>query len=235
MAKIFICYRREDSKGPAQWIYNNLVDHFGSESVVFDVDTIPLGTDFRKYLNKEVNKCDILLAVIGDQWKEILKQRLDEPNDFVRIEIQAALYREIPVVPILVGSTPMSSEKDLPQELAGLSYVQLKRYPGMMCKNSSKSSMKGKAPISTVCQPKPNGNMPAVRERPLSFHLETMKDSPENMLGLGKILTIKRIRQGLKSPIVGIFTICTATCMKWWRMTGTEITMRLLLMSELGF
>ena len=55
---------------------------------------------------------------------EILKQRLDEPNDFVRIEIQAALERNIPVVPILVGRTSVPSEKDLPQELAGLSYKQ---------------------------------------------------------------------------------------------------------------
>ena len=93
MPKIFLCYRREDSKWPAQRIYNNLADHFGPESVVFDIDTIPLGADFREYLNKEVSKCDILLAVIGDQWLEILKQRLDQPNDFVRIEIQAALKK----------------------------------------------------------------------------------------------------------------------------------------------
>ena len=104
MPKIFICYRREDSQWPAQLIYNNLVDHFGSESVVFDIDTIPLGADFRKFLNMEVSKCDILLAVIGgDRWLEILNQRLAEPNDFVRIELQAALEREIPVVPDSCG------------------------------------------------------------------------------------------------------------------------------------
>ena len=107
-----------------QWIYNNLIDHFGSESVVFDIDTIPLGADFREYLNKEVRNCDILLAVIGDQWLEILKKRLDQPNDFVRIEIQAALERDIPVVPILVGRESVPSEKDLPPELAKLSYKQ---------------------------------------------------------------------------------------------------------------
>ena len=124
MPKIFICYRREDSQWPAQWIYNHLAGHFGSESVVFDIDTIPLGTDFREYLNQEVSKCDILLAAIGDQWLEILNQRLDEPKDFVRIEIQAALEREIPVVPILVGRRSVPREKDLPPELAKLSYKQ---------------------------------------------------------------------------------------------------------------
>jgi len=124
MVKIFLSYRREDSKWPTQWIYNDLADHFGPESVAFDIDTIPLGTDFREYLNQEVSKCDILLAVIGDQWLEILNQRLDQPNDFVRIEIQAALKREIPVVPILVGSKSVPSEKELPPDLAKLSYKQ---------------------------------------------------------------------------------------------------------------
>jgi hypothetical protein len=67
MAKIFIRYRREDTEYPALLIYQKLVDHFGKESVVFDVDTMPLGTDFRKYPNNQVSECDILLAVIGDQ------------------------------------------------------------------------------------------------------------------------------------------------------------------------
>jgi flagellar biosynthesis GTPase FlhF len=124
MPKVFICYRREDSAYPAHQIYTILTQHFGSESVVFDVDTIPLGIDFRKYLNKQVSKCDILIAVIGDKWMENLKQGLDKPNDFVRIEIQAALKREIPVVPVLVGKATMPDEENLPPELGGLAYMQ---------------------------------------------------------------------------------------------------------------
>ncbi len=124
MSKIFLCYRREDSSWPAQSIYDNLVRHFGSESVVWDVDTIPLGLDFREYLNKEVSRCDILLALIGDKWVEILQQRLDQPNDFVRIEIQAALERKIPVVPVLVDKALMPIEENLPKELGELAYRQ---------------------------------------------------------------------------------------------------------------
>ncbi|MGD8446906.1 MAG: hypothetical protein PVI42_19555 [Desulfobacterales bacterium] len=105
-------------------MYRSLVDHFGSESIVFDIDAIPLGADFREYLNQEVSKCEILLAVMGDQWLEILKQRLDQPNYFVRIEIQAALKRGIPVVPILVGKKSVPNEKDLPPKLTKLSYRQ---------------------------------------------------------------------------------------------------------------
>ena len=122
MTKIFISYRRDDSAYVAQRIYSELIDHFGSESVIFDVDTIPFGTDFRKYLNNEVGKCDIFLTVIGNQWMDILEQRLNEPNDFVRIEVQAALEREIPVVPVLVGKASVPIEKDLPPELAKLAY-----------------------------------------------------------------------------------------------------------------
>jgi formylglycine-generating enzyme required for sulfatase activity len=124
VAKIFICYRRDDSAYPAHQIYRDLSNHFGSESVVLDVDNILLGTDFREYLNKQVSKCDILLAVIGDQWIEILKQRLDEPNDYVRVEIQAALESDIPVVPVLVGKASVPDEKNLPPELVKLAYKQ---------------------------------------------------------------------------------------------------------------
>ncbi len=62
MSKVFICYRREDSAYPAHQICGELKNHFGSESVVFDVDDIPLSADFREYLNEQVSKCDILLA-----------------------------------------------------------------------------------------------------------------------------------------------------------------------------
>jgi formylglycine-generating enzyme required for sulfatase activity len=99
-----------------------LRDHYGSDEVVLDVDTIPLGIDFRKYLNEQVSTCDILLAIIGDHWLEILNQRINDPKDFVRIEIQAALDRDIPVVPILVGNKPVPTDNDLPPELEGLAY-----------------------------------------------------------------------------------------------------------------
>jgi hypothetical protein len=124
LAKIFICYRREDSAYPAHQIHDALTNHFGSESVIFDVHSIPYGIDFREYLKEEVSKCDIFLAVIGDQWIDILKQRLDEPNDFVRIEIQVALGMEIPVIPILIGKAAMPIEKHLPPEFSEIAFMQ---------------------------------------------------------------------------------------------------------------
>ncbi len=124
MPKIFICYRREDSAWPAQVIHEKLEGHFGSDTVIIDIDNIPMGTDFREYLNRQVSKCDIFLAVIGDHWMKALEQRLDDADDFVRIEIQTALERKIPVVPILVGETSVPSKKKLPEKIEKLAYMQ---------------------------------------------------------------------------------------------------------------
>jgi formylglycine-generating enzyme required for sulfatase activity len=124
MPKIFISYRREETGYPAQHIYEKLVDRFGKDSVVFDVDTIPPGADFRDYINKEVGKCDIMLAIMGNHWIELLEQRTNEPRDFVRIEIQSALDRKIPVVPVFTENAQVPREKDLPPELRDLVYKQ---------------------------------------------------------------------------------------------------------------
>jgi hypothetical protein len=130
MPNIFISYRRDDSIDAAGRIYDRLVDHFGSESVFMDMESIPVGIDFRQYLQNDVNRCDVLLAVIGHGWLEARypegplagQRRLDNPDDFVRIEIQTALARGIAVVPVLVGRAAMPIEKDLPDELKELAF-----------------------------------------------------------------------------------------------------------------
>jgi len=65
MAKIFISYRRDDSPWPTGRIYDRLKDRFGPENVFFDVDSIPLGVDFREHLDEKIKACDLVLAVIG--------------------------------------------------------------------------------------------------------------------------------------------------------------------------
>src|SRR5262249_51959035 len=88
---IFISYRRQDSGDVTGRIYDRLVQQFGREAIFKDVDSIPLGVDFRGVLDKAVGKCNLLLAVIGRQWigsqNESGARRLDDPRDFVRIEI----------------------------------------------------------------------------------------------------------------------------------------------------
>jgi len=130
MPKIFISYRREDSEHVAGRIYDRLAPHFGRDNVFLDIDAIPFGVDFREYLDQAVGQCDVLLAIIGKQWLDIRHKeglrggtrRLDDPADFVRIEILSALIRKIPVIPVLVGRATMPGEQDLPEQLRGLAY-----------------------------------------------------------------------------------------------------------------
>ena len=124
MPQIFLSYRRSDSEYIAPMLSEKLQQHFGKDSVFFDVDTIPLGVDFREYIENAVGKCDVLLAIIGDQWLRAVdrqgKRRLDDPSDFVRIEIESALKRSIPVIPVLVDKVEMPSADDLPPSIQSL-------------------------------------------------------------------------------------------------------------------
>ena len=123
-AKIFISYRRDDSAGYAGRVHDQLVEKLGS-NVFMDVDGIPLGSNFVKALNDEVAKCSALLAVIGPDWLDARdkkgQRRLDNPHDFVRVEIGAALNRQIPVIPILLEGTTIPSADQLPSDLQELS------------------------------------------------------------------------------------------------------------------
>jgi hypothetical protein len=128
MHRIFVTYRRDDSQADAGRICDHLVDRFGRNQVFFDIDTIPPGEDFVQYLQAKVSECDVLVAVIGKHWlaatDEQGTRRLDNPNDFVRLEIAGALKRNIPVFPILVDGADMPRAQDLPDELAALSRQQ---------------------------------------------------------------------------------------------------------------
>jgi hypothetical protein len=126
---IFVSYRRSDSADAAGRLYDRLEARLGRDNVFMD-DSIPLGVDFRQYLNDAVGRCGVLLAVIGDRWLEARfedgpnqgQRRLEDPRDFVRIEIEAALARGIPVVPVLVGRASMPREENLPDGLKELTY-----------------------------------------------------------------------------------------------------------------
>jgi hypothetical protein len=126
MGKLFISYRREDSPADSGRIYERLWPKYGRENVFKDVDSIPLGADFRRILSEAVAKCDVMLVVIGRQWVRFTdergQRRLDNPADFVRIEVEAALACSIPVIPVLVQNAGTPQERDLPTSLAPLAY-----------------------------------------------------------------------------------------------------------------
>ena len=125
MATVFVSYRRSDSSASTGRIADRLQLQFGSESIFYDVDTIPLGIDFKEYLNDRLDKCDIFLAIIGDGWVSAENadggKRLEDPRDNVRLEVATALKRQdIPVVPVLVGTVGVPMETELPNDLKAL-------------------------------------------------------------------------------------------------------------------
>lgn len=126
MNKIFISYRREDAADVTGRINDRLRQRYGEGSVFTDVDNIPFGVDFRIHLDKEVSKCNVLLAIIGRNWLNVKNDkdqpRLNDPTDFVRIEIESALRRSIPVIPLLVHGIKMPSTAALPEPLRELTF-----------------------------------------------------------------------------------------------------------------
>src|SRR5215467_511577 len=125
MSKVFISYRREDTLAIAGRIDDRLQSAYGRTSVFRDIYTIPPGVDFRQYISDAVSQCEALIVLIGSRWLEADKngqKRLDNPGDFVRIEIKAALTRGIPVVPVLVDGAAMPLERDMSPSLNALAY-----------------------------------------------------------------------------------------------------------------
>src|SRR4029077_277460 len=117
-ARIFLSYRREETRWAAGRLFDRLSRRFGKDQVFKDVDSIQLGDDFVEKITSAVGSCDVLLALIGDRWLTITDQdgqrRIDDDNDFVRLEIEAALTRNVRVIPILVEGAHMPRAADLP-------------------------------------------------------------------------------------------------------------------------
>jgi formylglycine-generating enzyme required for sulfatase activity len=123
---IFISYRRVDSSDVTGRIYDRLVATFDRNLVFKDVDSIPFGVDFREHLDQAVSHCQVCLAVIGRTWLEVSDQegrrRIDSSQDFVRLELESALRRNIPVIPVLVSGARMPAPDQLPFSLQSLAY-----------------------------------------------------------------------------------------------------------------
>lgn len=127
MTRLFLSYRRDDSAGFAGRLADGLEAAFGAGSVFRDVDDIRPGEDFQAAIHNHLASVDAVLVMIGPRWldaKTSAGRRLDEPGDFVRMEIGAALASGKPVIPVLVGGAAMPAEADLPAELAGLARRQ---------------------------------------------------------------------------------------------------------------
>ena len=123
---IFISYRREDSSGVTGRLYDRLASHFGSDRIFMDVDAIEPGMDFVKAIESAISETDAFLVVIGSDWLTTTdaagNRRLENPEDFVRSEVAAALARDMRIIPVLVERARMPRSTELPDDLKSLTH-----------------------------------------------------------------------------------------------------------------
>jgi hypothetical protein len=128
MTTVFISYRRDDAAAYAGRLYDGLRARYGSAHVFMDVDRIQPGENFAAVIERSVRSADVVLAIIGSQWlavsDERQQRRVDDPDDFVRLELMAALESNRRLIPVLVNDAAMPDAQTLPPSLKPLSGVQ---------------------------------------------------------------------------------------------------------------
>jgi hypothetical protein len=121
---IFLSYRRSDSADVVGRIYDKLTERFPRTEVFKDVDSIPLAVPFYEHIAQTLQETQCVLVVVGPNWASTVnqdgKRRLEDPEDYVRLEVQTALQLGVPVIPILVSGATMPSAEELPKPLVQL-------------------------------------------------------------------------------------------------------------------
>ena len=191
MTKIFLSYRREDSADVVGRIFDHFEHRFGRDRLFLDVDAIRFGEDFRHRIGEVLDQTAVLLAIIGDRWLDASDEaqptgprRLDDPNDYVRIEISSALERGITVVPVLVGKARMPHVAQLPVHLAELSYRNAAEVrSGRDFSYHINRLIEEIADV--LAAPKKQGSSQRHLTAPtrLSITFKTLEDSPESLIG----------------------------------------------------
>ena len=126
--KIFVCYRRDDTLGFAHAINTFLGDKYGEDNIFIDVDSIHPGKNFVDVLNETIEASNVMLVLIGPQWNTIKdkrgRRRIDNAGDFVRLEIKAALEKNIVIIPVLVQDAKIPDLQDLPEDISPMDLRQ---------------------------------------------------------------------------------------------------------------
>ncbi len=125
--KLVISYRRSDTRWIAGRIFDRLEAHFGRDSIFIDIEDMPAGLDFRDHISLVLEQCDVLLALVGPMWAGTVDggaSKIMDETDWVRIEIEAALQKGIPVVPLLIERSPMPRPEELPPSMRAFAFRQ---------------------------------------------------------------------------------------------------------------
>lgn len=124
MAGVFLSYRRVDTQDVAGRLFDRLVEHFSREQVFKDVDSLPAGVPFPEFLEQTLRAADAVLVLIGPHWMTCRgadgKRRLEDPLDFVRVEVELSLQLGLPTIPVFVGQVAVPTASDLPESLRPL-------------------------------------------------------------------------------------------------------------------
>jgi WD40 repeat protein len=124
MPKITISYRRADSEAMTGRIFDRLIAYYGRDAIFRDIDNIPAGIDFRQHINETLLKTSVLLAIVGPKWLGSSRggERINEESDPVRVEVETALRRRVPIIPVLIGKTDMPGTDQLPPSLKDFAF-----------------------------------------------------------------------------------------------------------------
>ena len=126
MPKIVISYRRSDTAAMAGRIFDQLTMHYGDDAVFMDIANIPFGIDYRSHFRQMLERTDVLIALIGDNWlgrNDAGAVRMQEDADPVRVEIELALERQIPIIPTLIDGAKMPDSTDLPASFGNFAFL----------------------------------------------------------------------------------------------------------------
>ncbi|MBA4174627.1 MAG: hypothetical protein C0511_18730 [Hyphomicrobium sp.] len=123
--RVFISYRRDDlaARSIVGRIHERLSKRFGTTNVFVDEHAVPPGTDFRDFVQRQLASCDVVFALIGPQWADLMQSRQDGNEDHLRFELETALKSGRQIVPILLSGARMPNEAALPPSIGRLAYL----------------------------------------------------------------------------------------------------------------
>lgn len=126
MPNIVISYRRDDSKWIADRVFDRFESHYGKGNVFMDIDSIPFGLDFREHIRETLDRCDVMVALVGPNWigRDQTGDHILNETDWVRIEIETALNKKIPLIPLLIDGSRMPKPEELPGVLRNFVFRQ---------------------------------------------------------------------------------------------------------------